>query len=717
MRTWILAVVVTLCGLPCEGAPAARSFGEEISVTEVDIPVRVLRDQEPVRDLTADDFEVFDDGVRREIVDFRVIDLGTRRAAGGAGEVLGELEGSSREGRNILVLFDMVFSRSRYLERSLEGTREMIATQLQPGDRVGVAYLTGGGANLVLGFTEDRREIGLALGAVHALLGRRPKEVRSSFEKLEAALETEADPADLPRGRVAQLNERFGAAATLAMLGAIGSAPGNAGAGAFGSGPWSGDLGDGGGFRDPTLDTIASGDNPFRIAGSLAASAQTSAVRTVSQEVARLATLLRDVRGQKEMVYLSEGFSSGTLEDALVLRYLQDMLESLRRSGWTLHAVDVGGIPDAFSGPGFAAASLHYMSAETGGNLLENYNRIHLATAELLERTSVTYVLTIRPGELPSDGRYHPIQVRLRNGPGGSRLLHRPGYYAPKPDSALSPLERQLDAAQLLLGEQEIEQIDVGVRAGTLPLDTGLATVPIVVEVPTRTLLAASRQRPLSFELQAYALDPRGGVQDLWLRQLELDPTESLGNALGRGGFRVLGAMSLPPGEYRLRVLVRETGDDRLFLSTSSLTVPSRDGTLLPLDPLVVDRSGSWIELVALPEDAPLATHAIFNPRGHLVVPPVAPVSTRGERLELVVPIATSEPVELSGRLTRPDGQPTQSVVRFDERPTETEPGLSVYTAWIDTEVPAGEYDLHLEARRPGSGEPSVRISRLLVRE
>ena len=73
--------------------------------------------------------------------------------------------------------------------------------------------------------------------------------------------------------------------------------------------------------------------------------------------------------------------------------------------------------------------------------------------------------------------------------------------------------------------------------------------------------------------------------------------------------------------------------------------------------------------------------------------------------------------VELSGRLVRPDGEPTSTVVRFDEHPSEMHDGMTVYSAWLDTEVPAGEYSLQLEAHRPGTEEHSVRISRLRVRE
>jgi hypothetical protein len=40
---------------------------EEVTVTAVEVPVRVLRYGQPVRDLTKDDFEVYENGVRQAI--------------------------------------------------------------------------------------------------------------------------------------------------------------------------------------------------------------------------------------------------------------------------------------------------------------------------------------------------------------------------------------------------------------------------------------------------------------------------------------------------------------------------------------------------------------------------------------------------------------------------------------------------------------------------
>ncbi|MFW6175970.1 MAG: hypothetical protein ACOC7L_04020, partial [Acidobacteriota bacterium] len=180
-------LLAVLCALAWAAAPAGAQeglerFGEEISITEVEIPVHVVRRGEPVRGLTAQDFEVLDDGEPREIVGFRVIELD--RAAPtreDAAREAGEAPAPSAEGRRILLLVDFLFSRPHQLERCLLGARDMIAEQLHPADRVGVAYLTGGGANLLLGFTSDREELDAALGVVQSLLDRKPEAVREEL--------------------------------------------------------------------------------------------------------------------------------------------------------------------------------------------------------------------------------------------------------------------------------------------------------------------------------------------------------------------------------------------------------------------------------------------------------------------------------------------------------------------------------------------------------
>jgi hypothetical protein len=525
---------------------------------------------------------------------------------------------------------------------------------------VGVAYLGGSGARLVCGFTGDRREIDTALDAVGAILDRRPFEARALLAALDPVGAAAPGGAGAPGTVASALAERFGAAAAATMLGSSGPRH----AFSTGADPGIAFVAEGSSDRsvDPTLGQVVF-QEPEQLGASFADAAETSPIRTMTREIGRLATLLRDVPGQRQLLYLSEGFSSRILNNfisgdrAYVLRLLERMFESLRQGGWTLHAIDVEGIPGPFSGPGFDAHALFYMANETGGQLYENFNRVQEATALLVARTSLTYVLTIRPGELPRDGRLHRLDVRLREPAGrGTRVLHRTGYYAPKPFARKDPIERQMDTVSLLLGDTEVEDLGARLHAGTLPLAGGVVSVPVVVEVPGRGLLAGRSRAPIDLEVQVFAIDAHEAVQDVWVRTFEVD-RDAVRGSVERGGIRMLGGLALPPGEYRLRTLVRASSSERVFLATTPLTVAPGNAGLLPIDPVVIDRSGEWLELVALPSGPGGASADALSRGAVYVLPPVAPRIQGGDGVEFLVVTRAGEPVVLSARLLDREGR------------------------------------------------------------
>lgn len=709
----------------------AQRFGEEISVVEVEIPVHVLRDGEPVPGLTAADFEVLDNGEPREIVGFRVVDLtsadpGQQEPEGLAAR--GAAAPADREGRSLLVLFDLLFSRRHYLDRSLPSAKELLVQQLHPTDRVAVAYLSGSGAKLLLGFTRDRREIETSLEAIEAILDARPRRARKLLAPLmqpalpEAGVETGSTPM---RKALSRLTGRFGPAAALALVSGTGSSGQGAAFATFLDGE-STSFNPGSSVAasiDPVVGNLVP-STPEEIGASLAAESASGAIYILASEISRLATLLRGVPGHKQILYLSEGFGSGLLElprvGTLVQRVLEtDLFETLRGAGWTLHAIDVEGIPDPFSGPGFDAQALHFLSNETGGMLFENFNRMHQATERLLERTSLTYVLTISPGKLPADGRLHRLQVRLKNPQGRTRLFHRTGYYSPKPAVDKDDLERRMDTADLLLGDEVSEQLGARLRAGALPPVDGLIPVSVVVEVPAEGILGDRSSGKIDLEMQLYALEARGGVQDLWLRNLDLDLDE-VGATITRGGLRVLGGVAIPPGEYRLRTLIRNRSTDRVSLSTTPITVSPDQGGLLPLDPVVLDRSGDWLQLAALPSGSGWAPLVALGQGSTPAVSPIEPAVAAHEGLQFLVVTPGGEEVELSARLLdarrRPVAPP--EAVTFVDRRADSQRALVRHVGHAATDgLAPGGYLLEVSARDTTGSNRASRSLRFEVRE
>ena len=112
MKTARLLLVV--CSLVACGhlATAADSqFAERITVTEVEIPVRVLIDGQPVRGLTAEHFELFDRGVPQQILSCEERDLSLRLPPPESPPAEYRPDPESSDGRKLLVVFDSTFSQ------------------------------------------------------------------------------------------------------------------------------------------------------------------------------------------------------------------------------------------------------------------------------------------------------------------------------------------------------------------------------------------------------------------------------------------------------------------------------------------------------------------------------------------------------------------------------------------------------------------------------
>lgn len=499
------------------------------------------------------DFQVRLDGSRVEIEGFHVLRrTESVRVAAGDERVSSErrVEPPS-QARRVLVLFDLVFSGRRHLLRSVEGVRRMIDDQIGVRDEVAVAYLSGTGARILVGFTRDRREIDLGLDLIEGIVAGQRGEIRRAAARLQEHVEAKRGDSEL-----AFLSRRFGAVAALALgsdLQDSGTAVG--GAALAGSRP-----AESGSTIDPVVGSVVPG-SPQAIGASLEETVYGSTIRFLAMEIGRLATLLRDLPGPKELLYLSEGFASSVLESfgsqerPRVLGYLEEMHESLLRGGWTLHGIDVRGIPGPWD-RGFDAHSLFYMANETGGQVLENYNRIGEATERLLHRTSVTYLLTVRAEGIPADGRRHEIEVRVSEAGWRTRVHHRPAYYAPRPAEALDGLERELRLVDRLLGDDEENHLAARARAGVTTREAESVPVRFGLSIPAEELNEEVEAGVLPLEVRVFALDARGGAVSAWSRRLTLDLAE-VGDRLQAGGLHLTGTLVGSSDVDRLRLLVR----------------------------------------------------------------------------------------------------------------------------------------------------------------
>jgi VWFA-related protein len=128
---------------------------------------------------------------------------------------------------------------------------------------------------------------------------------------------------------------------------------------------------------------------------------------------------------------------------------------------------------------------LRLMANETGGRAILNRNEVLPALDEVAQDFRSFYSLGISSTDVDS-GRYHRLEVKLRERRKGVRLRHRAGYRSKSLDTRI----RESLQSALLYAHQE-NRLDVELRLGEARAqgDKGAYLLPIQVRVPLRDVV------------------------------------------------------------------------------------------------------------------------------------------------------------------------------------------------------------------------------------
>lgn len=695
---WLCAAGAGLALAGVTAAPtSAQTFAGTADVVEVEVPVQVVRDGQPVRGLTRDDFEVYDGRTKQTITGFHAVDLsapGAQRA--GAVPLAGR--------RQFLLLFDLAFSDPKSVVKARDAARELVIKGLRPGDLVGVAtYSAARGPQLVLGFTSDRRQVDSALADLGTVHTDRPDDPLRLVMARSGAAGAGGDQRQL-----AERSQEAEAAHTSSLLTNLGEQQANL-------------------TRESNR------------------SVQKAAVTALTRSYSDLARVLGGIPGRKQVVYFSEGFDStlltgtthlpgerqedvspitgpvvdrgvGTSEPHLessddtsgntqAVNAVEKMLEEFRRADCVIQAVDLGGLrAGGEQGVTRAAGkdSLFTLARGTGGELLESSNDLSGALSGVLERTSLTYVLSFQPDKPKADGAYHKLRVELKNAPRGTRVAYRAGWYAPRPYAQLNPMEKLFEASSKLMGGAESGSIPTAVLAAPFRVGNDRAYVPVLIEVDGPALLVSKPQGVLPVEVYVYALGADGAIQDFLFQTLGVDLAKAE-PALRQSGLKFFGHLDLPAGEYSVRTLIRNGATGAYSLRVAPLTVPAFATPVL-LPPLFPEPANRWLIVREAQRGAQVAYP--FMARKQPFIPASRPVFAAGATgaagqeipLSLVGYNLGAGELKAEARVLTADGKEAGTgEVRLLERETGGAAGPDRLTAsFKPPKLAPGEYVLHV---------------------
>ena len=709
MRRTLQAILASLLLVLCSpilqrGALAQdvdETFEETTQVLEVEVPVNVIaKDGTPIRDLTIDDFKIFDEGEKREIVGLRVVDLDIIEPDQTRLEIEKAVPAAAR--RHFLLLFDLSFSPPTAIVRAREAARQFVLEQLHPTDLAAVAtHTVENGGRLLVTFTPDRAQVVRAidtLGAPRFLQLARQDPLRFLIE----------DP--LVSGFQSSVVASDSASVSANQQSLI--------------------------------------DHIRVIANEIAKTEKSFSrgrISSWSRSMGGLAKLMDSIKGRKHVVYFTQGWD-GTLlfgrtpsmddpqfrEDIQAIQSGQywwvdtddlygntqlqmdmvQMIEQFRRADCVIQTVDISGLTadpaQVERNREATRAALFYISNDTGGALFQDANDFGKQLSKILERSAVTYLLTFRPPDVEWNGEYHRLKVKA-DVPGSARLSYRQGYYAPRPWQSLHPLEKKLLASDAIASAEAKNDLQMEVLTAAFPGNETAAYLPIIIEVSGRDLLAGQEGNQLPVEFYTYASNQHGEMKNFFTQMVTLDLTKGR-EAFEETGLKYYGHLDLPPGEYMLRILVRNASTGRSGVETIAVEVPEYDNdqpVLLP--PFFLENGRNWF-LVRESASAQTQKTVVypFTVNGKPYIPAALPLLKEREEAAICLVaynIGEGE-IHLDSTIVAEDGEIIDSgVLALQERTITGIEGLDKLLATFrPVGLEAGNYTLEVALHNLSSG-------------
>ncbi|HYY69881.1 MAG TPA: VWA domain-containing protein, partial [Terriglobales bacterium] len=549
-----VAVAVSL-GLLAGMLPAQQSSEAAYTLkarTELVLVNVAARDRKGnlVRDLTADDFTVLEDGKQQKVSSFDIENTDVIPASASGPEQTTVLtapkprvEGQPAEvqptetvlkDRRLLILFfDLSAMQPDEIGRSVTAAQKYVDQQMAAADLVSVVSL-GSSLRVEQDFTSDRGLLKQALNRLNPASG-------AGFEEGSTGT-TEGTP---------DTGQPFTA--------------------------------------DETEYNIFNTDRRLE------------ALRSIAASVAR-------IEQKKSLIYFSSGMNRTGIENQSQLRAA---INAAVRSNLAIYTMDIRGLQTLVPGGEAQQASLRGTAAysgratlnamnsnfasqetlatlagDTGGRAFLDTNDFGQVFKRVQEDTAAYYVLGYHSSNPARDGKFRRIVLQVRRP--GLKLEYRRGYYAPADFQHSSREDRERQLEEELASELPTTDLPVYLATGYFRLSDNKFFVPISLVVPGSEIPFTR-----GGDQDKATLDVIGAVTDDNKRPItSLRDTVQYkvpdAQEVRRKNVQYNSGFVLPTGKYHLKLVVRENQSGRLGSFETDLVVPELKGVPLKMSSVML---------------------------------------------------------------------------------------------------------------------------------
>jgi len=551
----VLAATAVPVGQQAPQTPPTPVFKSSVNLILVDVVVRD-KNGAPVKGLTIDDFDLLEDGMRQRIITFASEEItgspaplttmptlagaaATPAAPGGAAarnspagaaattksdvDSPAPLTSEDAAGHRLLtLLFDTSSMQPEDIQKAADAALKWVDEQMTPADLVAVASI-GSSLQVLSDFTTSKEQVHAALMTFSAADGTAFAAVDASTAATDEAAASATDDS-----------------ATVDV-------------------------------SAQELDTF---NNDVRL----------RALKT-------LAEALKPIQQKKAIIYFSSGMQRNGTDNQVELRAA---VNAAVRANIAIYPVDSRGLQAivpggsarqgsrggvaAFSGRGVAnqfaqlsaqQETLSTLASDTGGTAFTDTNDFGEAFTKVVKDISSYYILGFASTNGSKDGRFRRIVVRLKNKP-GTKLEAREGYYADRDFAHTAKTDRETLLQEQLLTQIPATDVPLFVTAGWFRLATDKYYVPVSLAVPGSAVPPSPDK--VTLDVAGFIRDERGFPVGRIRDTLTVPPAGADGLAARQVLYQT--GVTLPPGRFSLKVVVRENTTGQMGTFETPIVVP-----------------------------------------------------------------------------------------------------------------------------------------------
>jgi VWFA-related protein len=538
-------------------APAAQApvFRSAVNLVLVDVVVRD-RNGAVVRGLTANDFELLENGVKQDILSFAFEDITSNAAPIENASTLGAAAATSAArtapaaspaaaapappaaaddtpshpltsdevaGHRVLTLvFDTSSMQPEDVQKAVDGAVKWVDEQMTPADLVAVASINST-LQVLTDFTSSKERVHQVLSAFSATDG-------TAFASVDAS--------------TAATDEANQAATSDATT------------------------------VDQSAQELDTFNNDVRL----------RALKT-------LAEALAPIRQKKAIIYFSSGLQRSGTDNQVELRAA---VNAAVRANVAIYPVDARGLQAvvpggsarqgsrgglaAFSGSAVAGQftqlaaqqeTLTALASDTGGTAFTDTNDFGEAFTKVARDISSYYILGFSSTNMDKDGRFRRLTVRLKNR-SNARVEAKDGYYADRDFAHTAKTDREVQLQEQLSTPIPATDVPMFVTAGWFRIAVDKYYVPISLAVPG-SAVPPSKDK-VTLDVAGFIRDERGFPVGRIRDTLTVPPASAEGLAAKQVLYQT--GVTLPPGRFSVKVVVRENASGQMGTFETPVIVP-----------------------------------------------------------------------------------------------------------------------------------------------